>query len=231
MTEFEKIVVYKLIKDSIIKFYIRYVDDTFVLAKEKDIVNIMKEFNSFDKNIKFTMDKFDDGIVHFLDIKINRCETDFYYKSTHTGQYSDFSSQTPWRLKTSWIKALHDRATKICSSNELLKHQINKIKTFMSWNNYPKYVRDSFIKRLQQNKLKTRNGNDSDIKIWFRVPYLGGKGEGLAKSCIQKLKRCVKTNVKFVILYDTKKSAMFCSAKDKIPTHQKSNVVYSIRCP
>ena len=24
---------------------------------------------------------------------------------------------------------------------------------------------------------------------------------------------------------------MFCSAKDKIPTHQKSNVVYSIRCP
>ena len=24
---------------------------------------------------------------------------------------------------------------------------------------------------------------------------------------------------------------MFCSVKDKIPTHQKSNVVYSIRCP
>ena len=90
----------------------------------------------------------------------------------------------------------------------------------MSWNNYPKYVRDSFIKRLQQKKLKTRNDNDSDIKIWFRVPYLGSKGEGLVKSCIQKLKRCVKTNVKFVILYDTKKSAMFCSAKDKIPTHQ-----------
>ena len=29
-------------------------------------------------------------------------------------------------------------------------------------------------------------------------------------------------------MYDTKKSAMSCSAKDKIPTHQKSNVVYSI---
>ena len=132
MTKFEKIVVNKLIKDGIIKFYIAYVDDTLVLAKEKDIFNIMKEFNSFDKNIKFTMEKFDDGIVHFLDIKINRCETDLYCKSTHTGQYSDFSSQTPWRLKTSWINALHDRATKICSSNELLKHQINKIKTLMS---------------------------------------------------------------------------------------------------
>ena len=41
----------------------------------------------------------------------------------------------------------------------------------MSWNNYPKYVRDCFIKRLQQKKLKTRNDNDSDVKIWFRVPY------------------------------------------------------------
>ena len=45
------------------------------------------------------------------------------------------------------------------------------------------------------------------------------------------MKRCVKTNEKFVILYDTKKIAMFCSAKDKIPTYQKSNVLYSIRCP
>ena len=31
-------------------------------------------------------------------------------------------------------------------------------------------------------------------------------------------------------MYDTKKSAMSCYAKDKIPTHQKSNIVYSIRC-
>ena len=211
MTEFEKIIVNKLITDGIIKFYIRYVDDTLVLAKEKDIVNTMKEFNSFDKNIKFTMDKFDDGIVHFLDIKINRCETDLYYKSTHIGQYSDFLSQNPWRLKTSWIKALNDRATKICSSNELLTHQINKIKTFMSWNNYPKYVRDSFIKRLQKKS--------------FRVPYLGTKGEGLVKSYIQKLKRCVKTNVKFVILYDTKKVQCFALPKIKFQ-HIKSLMLY-----
>ena len=33
MTEFERLVVDKLIKDGLIKFYIRYVDDTLVLAK------------------------------------------------------------------------------------------------------------------------------------------------------------------------------------------------------
>ena len=55
----------------------------------------MKQFNSFDKSIKFAIEKFEDGIVHFLDIKINGSETDLYYKTTHARQYCDFSSQTP----------------------------------------------------------------------------------------------------------------------------------------
>ena len=95
MTEFERLVVDKLIKDGLIKFYIRYVDDTLVLAIVEDLDNIMKQFNSFDKSIHFTIDKFEDGIVHFLDIKINGFETDLYYKTTHTGKYCNFSGQTP----------------------------------------------------------------------------------------------------------------------------------------
>ena len=42
MTEFKRLVVDKIIKDGLIKFYIRYVDDTLVLAKAEDIDNIMK---------------------------------------------------------------------------------------------------------------------------------------------------------------------------------------------
>ena len=51
MTKFERLVVDKLIKDGLIKFYITYVDDTLVLAKVEDIGNIMKQFNFFDKSI------------------------------------------------------------------------------------------------------------------------------------------------------------------------------------
>ena len=101
----------------------------------------------------------------------------------------------------------------------------------MLWNRYPKHVRNSVIKRLQQKKKAVQNDDESVIKIWIRLPYLGNKGEELVKTCIRKLKRCFKTNVKFVTLYDTKKCAMFCSVKDKIPTHQKSNVIYTIKCP
>ena len=75
----------KLIKDGLIKFYIRYVDNTLVLAKAEHINNIMKQLNSFDKRIQFTIDRFEDGTVNSLDIKNNGSETDLYYKTTHTG--------------------------------------------------------------------------------------------------------------------------------------------------
>ena len=70
MPEFERLAVDKLIKDDLIRFYIRYVDDNLVLVKVENIDNIMKQFNSFDKGIQITIDRFEDGIVHFLDIKL-----------------------------------------------------------------------------------------------------------------------------------------------------------------
>ena len=76
MTEFDRLVVDKLIKDGLIKIYLRYKDDTLVLAKVEDIVNIMKLFNSFDKSIQLTINRFEDSVVHFLDIKIDGSETD-----------------------------------------------------------------------------------------------------------------------------------------------------------
>ena len=97
----------------------------------------------------------------------------------------------------------------------------------MSWNSYPKYVRNSIIKRLQQMKAAVQKDDESVINIWIRLPYLGNKGEELVKTCIRMLKRCFKTTVKFATLYDTKKCAMFCSVKNKIPTHQKSKVKMS----
>ena len=53
------------------------------------------------------------------------------------GQFTHFSSYAPWRIKTAWVKALFQRAVKICSTEELLNQQIRKISLFMSWNGFP----------------------------------------------------------------------------------------------
>ena len=180
MTELESTTVKELVDKSLVKLYMRYVNDTLLLVKDKDINYIQKRLNSFVKNIKFTFDTFPDGKEHFLDIKGDKSHTQIYYKDTHTGEYTSFHSQTPRHLKTAWIKALFHRANKICSSKQAFRQQIDHIKISVSWNLYPKYVRNSVISRLKSNLNRNDNiNNNKDHRkvIWINVPYLGKKGD------------------------------------------------------
>ena len=90
-----------------------------LLIKDKNI--------NYIQNIKFTVETFSDDNVHFLYIKVDKNHTDIYYKDTHTGQYTSFHSQTPWRLITAWIKALFHHANKICSCKQAFQRQIDHI--------------------------------------------------------------------------------------------------------
>ena len=105
MTEMEAVIVDKLFEENLLKFYIRYMDDILALIKESDINTVLYKLDSFHPNLKFAVDKFDDGIVHYLDIKIIDSETYIYYKNTHTGQYMHFSTFAPWCIKTSMDKS------------------------------------------------------------------------------------------------------------------------------
>ena len=95
LTEFEKLIVSDLVDSGLIKFYRGYVDGTLILLKPNNIPLLLEKFNSFhnsQKNLKFTVDRFENDFVHFLDIKISCDGTGVYWKSTHTGQYTHFSS-------------------------------------------------------------------------------------------------------------------------------------------
>ena len=68
MTELEGKVIKPLIKDGAIKFYCCYVDDTLLVVKPQDVSRIHKLLNSFDKNLKFAVDLFENEVHHFLDV-------------------------------------------------------------------------------------------------------------------------------------------------------------------
>ena len=55
-----------------------------------------------------------------LNLKIHQNNTDVYYKDTHAGQFINYHSQTPRKLRPSWIKSLYHRAHKICSTKQSL---------------------------------------------------------------------------------------------------------------
>ena len=126
LTEFEKLIVSKLIQSCVFKFYKWYVDDTLVLVKLKDIQLVLDQFNSFHPNLKFTFDDFANENVHFLDLAILKDGITIYRKDTDTAQYTHFSSFEPWTRKTTWISSVFFRAARICSTKHLLKDHIKK---------------------------------------------------------------------------------------------------------
>ena len=52
-------------------FYSRYADDTLVVIKPEDLNRVHNALNNFDRNLKFTLDTFNDVVPHFLDIEIH----------------------------------------------------------------------------------------------------------------------------------------------------------------
>ena len=65
MTECEKLIIDNLAKKEKIKFYFHYVDDTLLFLKFQDSDKVLKAFNGLDKNLKFTVDKFENKTPHF----------------------------------------------------------------------------------------------------------------------------------------------------------------------
>ena len=47
----------------------------------------------------------------------------------------------------------------------------------------------------------------------------------MKKNCLKKIQKCLKENVRFMTCYETKKTAMFSSAKESILIHQKANII------
>ena len=235
MTEFENIVIKKLVDDGTIKFYGRYVDDTLILMKPTDIKLVHDSVNHFDKNLRFTVDTFENVVLHFLDLELRNDGISLYKKETNTGLYVNFSSYVPWTFNTLWIRSVTSHAKNISSPNHL-NSELQFIKRLASWNSFPKFITNKIVKQVINgtNKTNPSTGNtDSELTIWFRLPFCGDKSAQLANSCIRKIWHYCKKNVslKFRLLYDTNKLEFFCNNKDKTPFLCNSFVVYRFNCP
>ena len=53
MTGCQKVFVDKFMKQKIVMFYARCVDDTLLIIKKKYINYVLNQFDNFDKNLKF----------------------------------------------------------------------------------------------------------------------------------------------------------------------------------
>ena len=108
MPELENKVIKPLINDGNIKFCCRYVDDTLLVVKMRDVSRIHKLLNS-----TFTVDLFENEVPHFIDLEMSPDGISIYQKDTNTGLYVHYASSVPWTHRAAWIKSLVTCALKM----------------------------------------------------------------------------------------------------------------------
>ena len=92
-------------------FYRHYIDDIFVLFSSPDQGDKFWEYlSSKHPNIKFSLEKEEDGCLPFLDINIfrekDKFATNVYRKKFYSGVYTNLKSFVPETYKIGLIKSL-----------------------------------------------------------------------------------------------------------------------------
>ena len=97
----------------------------------------------------------------------------------------------------------------------------------MMWNEFSNYILKVLLHYLKSNVrnrdvINEINNKENVTEVFFCLLYAGSKGEQLVKHCLKKIECCLKINVKFFVIYDTKKILFYCNVKDKVPHEQRN---------
>ena len=187
-------------------------------------------------NIKVSIQKEEDGCLPFLDINIfrenDKFATNVYRKKTFRVVYTNFKSFIPQTYKIGLIKTLLFRCFSLCSDFIKFHHEIDKLKSILYKNSYPRDLVDKCIKEFFDKILAPKPVVSTVPKknLVIALPYLGK----LSLQIRTRINRIMKNklpycNIRFV--FQTKcKISNFFTFKDKIPSFLRSGIVYKFQC-
>ena len=212
--------------------YQRYVDDMFsIFTTEAQCDQLFAVLNSLHPSLKFTVEKEENGVLPFLDVKIekstNECLTSFYRKPTFTRLYTNWNSFEPTKRKTNLVGTLVHRALNICSKSKL-QEELNQIRSILLQNGYPEIVINSSIKnKISRFNFEPKEGPQR-CPVYLKLPWIGKiflKFEIQIKSAVQKCFGATEPSV----IFSTRK-LLPAIHKDALPSTHQSMVVYQYVC-
>ena len=218
-------------------FYRRYVDDSFLIFKQKTHVKQFVDYlNTKHINIKFSSEIENNNSLPFLDLFIshaqNKFTTTIYRKPTFTGSGLNYISFIPYLYKINCIKTLFHRCFSITSTWVLFHNEINYLKEYFVNNSYPRQLLDRTLKSLLHKKFK---GTDlvasapKDIR-YIKLPFYGHISYSIRNEINDILKKSYpQINFKFVFSNNRTIGSLF-RLKDVIPDCMQSGVCYLYKC-
>ena len=136
---------------NLLVFYRRYVDDVLALFSSPGDADKFKEYlSSKHANIIVSLEKEKYGCLPFLDINIfhenKKFATNVYRKKNFSGVYTTFKSFIPETCKIGLIKSLIFPCFSLHSDFIKFHHEIDKLKSILYKNSYPRDLVDKWIK-------------------------------------------------------------------------------------
>ncbi|MCG8429652.1 MAG: hypothetical protein MJA29_00535, partial [Candidatus Omnitrophica bacterium] len=211
-------------------WWYRYVDDCLTKIKKGNQRVALDFLNSIDEHIKFTIEEPNgEGAIPFLDTHPRpvkgKVECKVYRKPTHTDKYLDWNSNHPLSAKRAVVRALTDRAFKVCSTPEALNNEIEHLHTVLKYNNYPKWMleKKGRLENPPPPLINPETGNEITKCKYVSVPYFPGVSEKF-KSIFKytPIQVCFKGN-------NTLKSLLM-HPKDPVEKQVNKDVVYKWNC-
>jgi hypothetical protein len=181
------------------------------------------------KDIQFTCEQEVDGVLPFLDLRIERVRDNFRFsvhrKPTHSGRYLHFTSEHTFAHKMSVISSLASRVYTHCSTDEQKKTEMTHITEELIKNGYPQKVVQEKVKKFAVKQSKTDESTDEENEkpTTVSIPYL--------KITSQRISRALaRAEIRTIMKPGISIKNQICHLKDKIPKESKSNVIYMIPC-
>ena len=148
------------------RFWLRYVDDTFVIIEKKFLNIFFDHINNLEPSIQFTMETKNDNQLPFLDTLIQRSKngelsSSIFRKPTHTDRYSNFRSDHPLQHKRAVLDTLMHRAVTLPSHKLEKRKEIKYIKIALKKNSYPSRILCS----RKNTKAKITDSSHSNKRI------------------------------------------------------------------
>ena len=217
-------------------FYRRYVDDTFLLFRNKAQADNFLDFvNGIHRNIKFTIEYESDNKLPFLDVLVFRDNDHFnttvFRKKTFTGLGSNFYSHCFFNFKLNSLSTLIHRAFALTSDWNTFHQEISFLHTYFINNCFPSKLFFKYTNKFLNNVFipKLTVPTVPKLPLFASVPLLHDK------SFYTDLYRIIEKHMPAIDIKLIPKNPLTIGSlflfKERLAPLMTSGVVYKFNCP
>ena len=151
----ETTIIQKFIDQKSLVFYVRYVDDIFIIVRKRMINSILVQLNNFDENLGFTLDKMGNNSIKYLDTLVvlenDKLKLQQFQKSESVIMNYK-KAVAPLQYKNSCLSGEIFRANNCTSDSNSLELALKYLKQ--------KFINNDYPERLINNKISEIKNRD-----------------------------------------------------------------------